>query len=79
MYIKFDLHYQSLYDVLTSEVENWSQQTGISYTLKNHKMTVKMTVPSASDYTAFCLYWGTKEFHNDIPYTLIEPMKVDKS
>ena len=78
MYIRFDLPY-NLYEILTSEIEIWSQQTGIPYSLKNHKMTVKMTVPSESAYTAFCLYWGTKELHSYMPYTLIEPMKVDKS
>ena len=78
MYIRFDLDY-NLYEILASEIEIWSQQTGIPYTLKNHKMTVKMTVPSESSYTAFCLYWGTKELHAYIPYTLIEPMKVDRN
>ena len=78
MYIRFELDY-NLYEILSSEVEHWSQQTGISYKLKNHKMAVKMTVPLESDYTAFCLYWGTKELHRYLPYKLIEPKKVDKS
>ena len=42
MYIRFDLDY-NLYEILTSEVEHWSQQTGIPYKLKNHKMAIKMT------------------------------------
>lgn len=78
MYIRFDLYYNA-YEILTSEIEIWSHQTGIPYKLKYQKKIVKMTVPSESAYTAFCLYWGTKELHVYMPYTLIEPMKVDKS
>lgn len=77
MYIRFECNHSILYPVLESEIENWSQQTHIPYKLKSHKIYIKLTLPTESDYSAFCLFWGSKESHTWFPYQTIEPMKVD--
>jgi hypothetical protein len=77
MYVEFDLT-DVYYPTLEQEIQSWSQQYSVKYYLKIHKHKAKLTFVDEKNYSTFCMSWNPT-LSDYLKYTIIEPMKVDKT
>ena len=74
MYIAFDLHNIYL-PRLNAALHTWSNLYSIPYKTKTVRNIKRVTFDQDETYTFFAMTWD----HARFPYSLIEPMNIDRT
>jgi hypothetical protein len=74
MYIAFDLD-QAYLPNINACLHHWSDQYNIPYNTKIVRNVKRVTFDSDDLYTFFSMTWD----HVQLPFSMIEPMKIDRS
>ena len=75
MYIAFDLYDVQHLQNLKAALQAWSDRFDIPYNTKIVRHIKRVTFDSDDSYSLFCLTWD----HTQLPYSLIEPMDIDRT